>query len=376
MSKDTQSGLSRRHLFTGTTALVAATSLSACGGDEEAPLIIRPDGVPMSNFGKESTAEEVTAGLDLSGKTAVITGCNSGLGYETMRVLASRGAHVFGVARSMEKATDACNSVVGTTTPFSGDLEQFETMAVCADAIGATGAPIDMLILNAGVMALPELQQVNGIERHFVINHLGHFILANRLMEQVKSAPQGRFVTVGSQGYMWAPDTGIQFDNLDGAWGEYVPNTAYGHSKLANGLFSLELARRLGESTATANVIHPGVINTNLGRHYPSYIRIFANLFSWALPFFKTVEAGAATETYAATAPGLSEISGFYFEDCNPVVAGQNMENAAMAERLWTVSEGLTQPYLVSSASVVDTDISAPRTWAEPMPSGAAPFRK
>ena len=349
MSKDLHSGLSRRQVLTGTTAVVAATSLSACGGDEEEAPVIRPDGVPMGSFGEESTADEVTAGLDLSGKTAVITGCNSGLGYETMRVLASRGAHVFGIARNMEKATDACNSVDGKTTPFAGDLENFETMAACADAIGATGTPIDMLILNAGVMALPELQQVNGIERHFVINHLGHFILANRLMEQVKAAPQGRFVTVGSQGYLWAPDDGIQFDKLDGTWDEYVPNDAYGHSKLANGLFSLELARRLEGSTATSNVIHPGVINTNLGRHFPLYIRVFANLFSWALPIFKSVEAGAATETYVASSPILDGISGYYFEDCNPVIAGHNMENAAMAERLWTVSEGLTQAYLGST---------------------------
>ncbi len=356
MSQDVQSGLSRRQILTGTTALVAATTLSACGGDEEeAAPVIRPDGVPMSDFGAESTADEVTAGLDLSGKTAVITGCNSGLGYETMRVLASRGAHVFGISRNMEKATEACNSVDGKTTPFAGDLANFETMASCADAIGATGTPIDMLILNAGVMALPELQQVDGIERHFVINHLGHFILANRLMEQVKAAPQGRFVTVGSQGYLWAPDDGIQFDKLDGTWmDEYVPNDAYGHSKLANGLFSLELARRLEGSTATSNVIHPGVINTNLGRHYPLYIKIFAGLFSWALPFFKSVEAGAATVTYVATAPGLSETNGFYFEDCNPVVAGHNMENAAMAEKLWTVSESLTQPYIGSADDSIE----------------------
>jgi NAD(P)-dependent dehydrogenase (short-subunit alcohol dehydrogenase family) len=350
MSDHGISGLSRRHVLTGSTALVTAAALSACGGDDEveAP-VVRPDGVPVSQFGKESTAEEVTAGLDLSGKTAVITGCNSGLGYETMRVLALRGAHVFGIARNIDKAAEACNSVEGKATPFAGDLEKFDTMAACADAIAATGTPIDMLILNAGVMALPELQQVNGIERHFVINHLGHFILANRLMEQVKAAPQGRFVTVSSQGYMWAPESGIQFDNLDGTWGEYVPNEAYGHSKLANGLFSIELARRLEGTTATSNSIHPGVINTNLGRHFPWYTKVMANLFSWALPFFKSVEAGAATETYAATAPALAQVSGFHFEDCNPVVAGYNMENADMAQKLWMVSEELTKPYLGTS---------------------------
>lgn len=344
--------LSRRQILTGTSALVATTALAGCGSDGEEEPVLRPDDVPMSSFGAETTAEEVTAGMDLSGKTAVITGCNSGLGYETMRVLAMRGAHVFGIARSMEKAKEACDSVEGATTPFVCDLANFDTVAACSEAIGVTGTPVDMLILNAGVMALPELQQVNGIERHFAINHLGHFVLANGLMDQVKAAPQGRFVTVGSQGYLSAPDDGIQFDHLDGAWGEYVPWDAYGHSKLANGLFSLELARRLEGSSATSNVIHPGVINTNLGRHFPLYIRVFANLFSWALPMFKSVEAGAATETYVASSPILDGISGYYFEDCNPVIAGYNMENKEMAQQLWSVSEELTKPYLKNTIVV------------------------
>lgn len=343
MAIRTQTGLSRRTVLKGTTALALTASLAACSDEEEAP-IPRPDGVPMGAFGEESTAEEVTAGLDLTGTTAVVTGCNSGLGYETMRVLAIRGAHVFGVARTLEKATDACNSVEGKATPFAGDLEKFDTMAACSEAISATGKSLDMLILNAGVMALPELQLVNGIERHFVINHLGHFILANNLIDQVKAAPQGRVVTVSSQGYRWAPEGGIMFDNLDGSWGEYVPNEAYGHSKLANGLFSIELAKRLEGSNATANSIHPGVINTNLGRHFPWYVRALAAVMGWT--FMKPVEAGAATQVYAATAPALSETSGYYFEDCNPVVAGYHMENAEMASRLWSVSEGLTQPYL------------------------------
>ena len=336
--------LSRRKVLTASSALAASVAFAACDSeDEEAPKV-RPEGVPLSEYGEETTAEDVTRQMDLSGKTAVVTGCNSGLGYETMRVLAMRGAHVFGVARSMDKAKGACDSVEGKTTPFVCDLEKFETVAVCAEAVAATGTPIDMLILNAGVMALPELQVVKGIERHFVINHLGHFVLAGGLLEQVKAAPMGRIVTVGSQGYLWAPDDGIQFDHLDGTWGTYEPNTAYGHSKLANGLFSLELARRLRGSNVTANVIHPGVINTNLGRHFPLYIRVLAGLIGWT--FMKPVEAGAATQIYAATSPRLYGVSGHYFEDCNPVVAGHNMENAEMAKRLWTVSENLTLPYL------------------------------
>lgn len=344
MAINTRTKLSRRSILTGTTAVALTASLSACGGDEEEVPIIRPDGVPMGAFGEESTAEEVTAGLDLTGKTAVVTGCNSGLGYETMRVLTMRGAHVFGIARTMEKAAEACNSVEGKTTPFAGDLEKFETMAACSEAIGATGTPVDMLILNAGVMNLPELQQVNGIERHLVINHLGHFILGNNLIDQVKAAPQGRVVTVSSQGFMWAPEAGIMFDHLDGSWGEYSPMEAYGHSKLANGLFSLELARRLEGTSTTSNSIHPGVINTNLGRHFPWYVRVMASVVGWT--FMKPVEAGAATQTYAATAPALSDVSGYYFEDCNPVVAGYHMEDPEMAGRLWAISQELTEPYL------------------------------
>lgn len=346
MAHTTRTGVSRRAMLSGTTAVALTASLSACGGDEEEVPVIRPDGVPMSAYGEESTAEEVTAGLDLTGKTAVVTGCNSGLGYETMRVLTMRGAHVFGIARSMEKAADACNSVDGKTTPFAGDLEKFETLQACSEAIAATGTPLDMLILNAGVMNLPELQQVNGIERHFVINHLGHFILGNNLIEQVKAAPQGRVVTVSSQGYQWAPEAGIMFDNLDGSWGEYSPMEAYGHSKLANGLFSIELAKRLEGSTATSNSIHPGVINTNLGRHFPWYVRVLAAVAGWT--FMKPVEAGTATQVYAATAPALSDTSGYYFEDCNPVVAGFHMEDAEMASKLWAVSKELTGPYLNS----------------------------
>ncbi len=335
--------IARRELLIGSSAFMA-TGLSACS-DPPSPTIEiqRPQDVPVSPFGAESTAEEVTAGIDLSGKTAVITGCNSGLGYETMRVLAMRGAHVFGIARTMEKATDACNSVDGKTTPFAGDLEKFNEMAACAEAIAATGTPIDMMICNAAVMALPELQQVNGLERQFVVNYLGHFILAYRLLEQVKAAEQGRFVIVTSPTYRLMPD-GIQFNHLDGTWGPYIPFQMYGHSKLAIGLMSLELARRLKDTPATSNSLHPGVINTNLGRYFPLKDRIRAALLGWS--YMKSLGQGAATHAYVATSPLINGVSGRYFEDCNPVVPGFQMENTEMAQRLWTVSENLTRPYL------------------------------
>ena len=159
--------MNRRELIAGAATVAAASTLPACSGDPEE----RPPGVPVGPFGANSTAEEVTAGIDLTGKTVVVTGANSGLGYETMRVLAMRGAHVIGTGRTMEKAEIACESIDGDTTPVVLELSDLASVASCVEQIGRLGEPIDMLICNAGIMALPELQQVNGIERHFFVNH-------------------------------------------------------------------------------------------------------------------------------------------------------------------------------------------------------------
>ena len=208
------------------------------------------------------------------------------------------------------------------------------------------GLPLDMLICNAGIMALPELQQVYGLERHFVVNHLGHFLFVNNILEQVKAAPQGRVVILSSMGYRWAPEAGIEFDNLSGERG-YEPNRAYGHSKLANGLFSLELARRFQGTTTTSNSVHPGIINTNLGRHFEPWKRFIASLIGWT--FMKSVEAGAATTCYVATHPSLASVSGHYFADCNAELPGYHMEDLDMAAKLWQVSEELTGEYLMTA---------------------------
>jgi NAD(P)-dependent dehydrogenase (short-subunit alcohol dehydrogenase family) len=333
----------RRFLATGAAAAVAAPMLASCG--RKAAPVQRPAGVPVASFDKHSTAEQVTEGVDLRGKVALVTGATSGLGLETMRVLALRGAHVIGTGRTLDKAQEACASVQGKTTPVALELERFETVAAAADQVRALGLPIDMLVCNAGIMALPKPEQVYGLEKHFVVNHLGHFILANRLLPQVKAAPQGRVVVVSSYGYVWAPPAGIEFDNLDGRRG-YEPNRMYGQSKLANALFSSELARRLEGTGATSNAVHPGIINTNLGRHYDAWKRVAARLIGWT--FMKSVEAGAATSCHVATAPALARVSGVYFEDCNPVVpvAGKHMDDLALAGQLWTRSEQLTAQYL------------------------------
>lgn len=343
--------MKRRNFVIGAGAVVVAGGIAGSyalrrrvqGGAE----VARPPGVPLSPFDAESTAEEVTAGIDLTGKTVLVTGATSGLGLETMRVLALRGAHVIGTGRTLEKAKAACDSISGRTTPVALELERWDTIVSATDLIKTLGMPIDMLICNAGIMALPELEQVYGLEKHFVVNHLGHFLLVNRLLPQVQAAEQGRVVVVSSMGYQWAPADGIEFDNLSGERG-YDPNKMYGQSKLANGLFSLELSRQLREagSTATSNAVHPGVILTNLGRHFDPWKRTVSKLIGWT--FMKSIPEGAATTCYVATAPALASISGQYFENCNPVVPmpGKHMDDLVLAQKLWQTSTDLASEYL------------------------------
>jgi NAD(P)-dependent dehydrogenase (short-subunit alcohol dehydrogenase family) len=338
------STVTRRQLILGTGAAAGTAVLAACGGTPED----RPPGVPVGPFGWKSTAEEVTEGLDLTGRTALVTGANSGLGYETMRVLALRGAHVIGTARTLEKAREACASIPtdrGRTTPLALELTDFPGIVAAAGQVRAMNLPLDMLICNAGVMEIPTLEQVYGLEKHFVTNHLGHFILTLQLLPQLRAAPQGRIVMVASnQAIRNAPEAGIELDNLSGDR-DYDPGRAYGQSKLANMLFARELARRLGEgSTVTINALTPGVIMTNLGRYLPWYELLTARLFGWA--FMKSLEAGAATQVYVATAPALEGVSGHIFRDCNPARVGGHSENDDLAARLWDVSVELTRPYL------------------------------
>ena len=292
----------------------------------------------MSAFGKRSTAEEVTAGIDLAGRTALVTGCNSGLGLETMRVLAMRGAHVIGAARTQEKAEDACASVEGRTTPLAIELTDLPGIVAAADEVAAMDTPLDMLILNAGIMQLPELQLVHGVERQFAVNHVGHFLLTMRLLEQVVAADAGRVVVVSSGAHRWAPE-GIRFDTLDGSQ-DYDPREAYGVSKTANGLFSRELTRRLAGTGATSNSLHPGVIPTNLARHLPDRDYDMSN------PFFKTIPEGSATQCYVATHPDLGGVTGWYFDDCNPALPNEHMQDDAAAAKLWALSEELVADYL------------------------------
>ena len=331
----------RRRLLQAAPVVAAPPFLASCGGGDELPL--PPDAV-IGPFGKDSTAEEVTEGLDLTGKTALVTGCNSGIGYETMRVLALRGAHVFGSGRTMQKAKDACASVEGRTTPVVIELTDLDSVVAAAQFVKQRTDMLDILICNAGVMEIQQLEQVNGIERQFFINHLGHFVLVNNLIERLGNAPQARIVNVSSGAAIRrAPEQGIEFDNLSGENG-YDPGRAYGQSKLANVLFTLELARRLKTTNMTANSLRPGVIPTNLGRHLPQW-QVWTLKYLGA-PFTKTIPQGAATTCYVATWPALSETSGYFFNHCNPHRPGGLTENKTLAVKLWTVSEELTAGYI------------------------------
>ena len=288
-----------------------------------------------SGFGYHSTAEELTKDLDLSGRTYLVTGSNSGLGLETVRVLALRGARVIAAARTVKKARAACAGSGGEIVPIACELSDPASVRACVEKVKADGVTLDAIICNAGIMGLPKLQQAHGYELQFFTNHIGHFILTTGLLDRL--ADGGRVVVVSSSAHNFAPKAGIEFDNLSGER-SYGAWRAYGQSKLANLLFAKELARRLQGAGKTANAVHPGVIlTTNLSRNVPSPLMLLAR--SAASLFTKTIAQGAATQCFAAAHPSLEKTSGAYFVDCNVGRSSALSHDAALAERLWEESE-------------------------------------
>lgn len=297
--------------------------------------MLKPHG--KSGFGYGSSAEDVTAGLSLAGKTILVTGCNSGLGQEAARVLALRGARVFGTARTAEKANTAMQAFAGAQG-FACELADPSSVRTAVVAIRAalgTGR-LDAIIANAGIMALPKNEQAHGLELQFFTNHIGHFILVTGLLDVL--ADDGRVVMLSSAAHTMAPKGGIEFDNLSGAR-DYMPWKQYGQSKMANLLFAKELARRFEGTKRTANAVHPGVIQTNLGRHMNPVANFF---FGLANPLvLKDVHQGAATSCYVAVHPDAATISGRYFADCNVATERAEGSDLETAKKLWTVSEEL-----------------------------------
>lgn len=332
----------RRTLLVTTASWIIA---AACA-PPPSEAVRRPAGIPVSRFDRRSTAEDVTAGLDLSALRVLVTGATSGLGLETARVLAARGAHVVVAGRTLERAQAACRTLAPRhTTPLALELEDWARIGDAAAGASA-GGKLDVLVCNAGLMTPRSLRLVHGVEQQFAVNHLAHFILWHHLRPALVAAPQGRVVVVSSNAMAWAPPGGIDFDNLDGARG-YDAQAMYGQSKLANALFAAGLARRLQDTAVTANALHPGVILTNLDRASSALGRFRARLMAWNNPRLKSIAAGAATQVYVATSPSLAKVSGGYFEDCNPVALDNpHLRDAALIERLWATSEALTRQYL------------------------------
>ena len=287
-----------------------------------------------SGFGYGSTAEDVTAGVDLTGKRVLITGCNSGIGFESMRVLASRGAQVLAVARSQEKAEEACQKAGGDCRPCVAELSEPETIRTLVRQLNDRGEKLDIILLNAGVMALPKLQTAHGYEMQFFTNHIGHFLLGTGILPLLADA--GRFVVLSSVAHRQASSVGIDFNNLDGSRG-YNTWRFYGQSKLANLLFARELARRFEGTGKVATAVHPGVINTSLGRHLGSIGDVF---YAVTGPLaLKSIPQGAATQCWAAAHPDGAHLNGKYLADCNIGKTTKQAESAELASRLWTESE-------------------------------------
>jgi NAD(P)-dependent dehydrogenase (short-subunit alcohol dehydrogenase family) len=289
-----------------------------------------------SGFGYASTAEEVTEGLDLRGRNILITGVNSGLGEESARVLAKRGARIFGAARTREKAAAACAAFGSDAVPLACELSDPESVRACVAEVQKRGDSLDVLLCNAGIMALPKREVLHGQELQFLTNHVGHFMLVTGLLDRLSE--RGRVVMLSSSAHGMAPPAGIQLDDLS-LEKSYKPWVAYGQSKLANLLFARSLARRFAGTSKTANALHPGVIATNLGRHMGGVANALFGVASAVA--LKSIPEGAATQCYVATHPSLEGVRGEYFADCNVAKHSAQGHDDALGDRLWEVTEAI-----------------------------------
>ncbi|MBV9541737.1 MAG: SDR family NAD(P)-dependent oxidoreductase, partial [Alphaproteobacteria bacterium] len=229
----------------------------------------------MASFGATSTTDEVLAGKNLSGKRVLVTGVSAGLGVETARTLAAHGATVVGAARDLDKAKRATAPVTkdaangGSLELIELDLASLKSVRACADALNKAGKPFDVIICNAGVMATPKGATADGFETQFGTNHLGHFVLVNRIAGLLKKNG-GRLVNLSSAGHRFAD---VDLNDPGFAHTEYAPFVAYGRSKTANILFAVEFDRRHKAQGIRATAVHPGGIQTELGRYMTDDMR-------------------------------------------------------------------------------------------------------
>jgi NAD(P)-dependent dehydrogenase (short-subunit alcohol dehydrogenase family) len=283
-------------------------------------------------FGAKSTTDDVLSGVDLAGKRVLVTGVSAGLGIETARALVAHGASVVGAARDLGKARDATAPIRAALKPGATfdlvelDLASLKSVRAAADKLVKDGRTFDAVIANAGVMATPKGKTADGFETQFGTNHLGHFVFVNRIASLIK--PGGRLVNLSSAGHHRA-DVDLDDPNFERT--DYAPFTAYGRSKTANVLFAVEFDRRHRGRGVRATAVHPGGIQTELGRHMtPELIQqmmksINESRPAGAPPFaFKTIPQGAATTVWAGFVAGADAVGGRYCEDCHVAELNQN----------------------------------------------------
>ncbi len=312
----------------------------------------------QKQFGANTTTDEVLEGIDLTGKTAIVTGASGGLGKETARALASKGASVTIAARDFVRAEAAAAEIRENTGNSAIDVGVLEldkpaSVRAFAEKYLQSHGPLNLLINNAGVMACPLARTPEGWEMQFATNHIGHFLLtcllAPALLAGAGAGVPSRVVNLSSGGHNFAP---VDFDDIHFNKREYGKFVSYGQSKTANILFSIELDKRLKDRGVRANAVHPGVIMTDLGRHMTDSDReaMISNRPAGSPPMvFKEIPAGAATSVWMASAPELADVGGQYALDCHRVDPNQNDAGAGgwaawaqseeSAARLWQVTE-------------------------------------
>ncbi len=303
-----------------------------------------------SGFGRRTTAAEVVAGIDLTGKVAIVTGGYSGIGLETTRALADAGAHVVVPARRPDVAAAALTDVPDAEVGHL-DLGDLVSVQAFADGFLASSRALDIVVNNAGIMACPETRVGPGWEAQFATNHLGHFALVNRLWPAI-AVGGGRVVSVSSAGHR---RSGIRWDDVQFEHG-YDKWTAYGQAKTANVLFALHLDTRGERDGVRAFSVHPGGILTPLQRHLATDEMVALGWIDEAgnvvAKGFKTPEQGAATSVWVATSPQLDGMGGVYCEDCDVAEPAADDSTGAgvrrwatdpeQAARLWALSAQLT----------------------------------
>uniref|UniRef100_A0A8D0H7T4 NADP-retinol dehydrogenase n=1 Tax=Sphenodon punctatus TaxID=8508 RepID=A0A8D0H7T4_SPHPU len=271
----------------------------------------------------------------LNGKVVVITGGNTGIGKETAKDLAQRGARVIIACRDMTKGETAASEIRTQTGNQQVivkklDLADTKSIRVFAENFLKEEKELHILINNAGVMLCPYSKTADDFEMHFGVNHLGHFLLTFLLLEHLKKSVPARIVIVSSLAHMGSR---INFSDLQNEK-FYNRNLAYGHSKLANLLFTQELARRLQGTVVTVNALHPGIVYTDLIRH-SILLKLACKMCTF---FLKTPQEGARTSVYCAVAEELESVSGKYFVNCQPAYIAPQGRNEATARKLWSVS--------------------------------------